>query len=126
MENYNKKAEELLLELAQQEENNNKKLLFSMYVILGVSVTFYFLIIFIAGFFMPEGMARLIVILVSTLVFIIAGFIIWTILVQKVDVHHKFIPGYKEVLWAMHMGTTRYLKCPKCGKKSWSKKVMKK
>ena len=27
---------------------------------------------------------------------------------------------------AMHMGTTRYLKCPTCGKRRWCKKVLKK
>lgn len=37
---------------------------------------------------------------------------------------HKYIPTYKSVLWAMHMGRTRYLKCPKCNKTSWQKKVI--
>ena len=27
--------------------------------------------------------------------------------------------------WAMHRGTTRYLKCPNCNKCSWCKKVIK-
>ena len=27
---------------------------------------------------------------------------------------------------AMHMGTTRYLKCPNCNKRTWCKKVLKK
>ena len=37
--------------------------------------------------------------------------------------HHKHIPSYLNVLKAMHIGRTRYLKCPKCSKKSWNKKV---
>ena len=40
--------------------------------------------------------------------------------------HHRFIPTYIEALMAMHMSTTRYLKCPKCHKRSWAKKVMSK
>ena len=40
--------------------------------------------------------------------------------------HHKFVPNYKEALISMHMSTTRYLKCPKCNKRSWTKKVMNK
>ena len=39
---------------------------------------------------------------------------------------HKYIPTYKEVKMAMHMGRTRYLKCPCCKQKSWNKKVINK
>ena len=38
--------------------------------------------------------------------------------------HHKYIPTYNSVLFAMHINRTRYMKCPKCGKRSWSKKVV--
>ncbi len=38
--------------------------------------------------------------------------------------HHKYVPAYKSVLWGMHNGRTRYLKCPKCGERSWQKKVL--
>ena len=38
--------------------------------------------------------------------------------------HHKYVPTYNEVLWSMHLGRTRYMKCPKCHKKTWQKKVM--
>ena len=40
--------------------------------------------------------------------------------------NHKYVPKYKDVYFAMHLGTTRYLKCPKCNKKSWNKKTMSK
>ena len=39
---------------------------------------------------------------------------------------HMHVPTYKEVNLAMHMGRTRYLKCPHCGQKSWNKKVVSK
>lgn len=39
--------------------------------------------------------------------------------------HHKYIPSYSSVLWAMHINRTRYMKCPKCNQKSWQKKVTK-
>jgi DNA-directed RNA polymerase subunit RPC12/RpoP len=39
---------------------------------------------------------------------------------------HKYVPTYKQTLFSMHINRTRYLKCPKCGKKSWSKKVISK
>ncbi|MBR4087213.1 MAG: hypothetical protein IKK30_05085 [Clostridia bacterium] len=39
---------------------------------------------------------------------------------------HEFVPTYTQALNAMHAGTTRYLKCPECGKRTWCKKVWKK
>ena len=35
---------------------------------------------------------------------------------------HMYVPKYKSVYMAPHMGRTRYMKCPECGKKSWRKK----
>jgi len=40
--------------------------------------------------------------------------------------NHKHVPTYSAVFWAMHIGRTRYLKCPKCGKRTWNKKVLNK
>ena len=35
---------------------------------------------------------------------------------------HRYVPKYSSVLWAMHCGRTRYMRCPKCEEKSWQKK----
>ena len=35
---------------------------------------------------------------------------------------HRYVPTFKSVFMAMHMGRTRYMKCPKCHEKSWQKK----
>ena len=37
------------------------------------------------------------------------------------DIHK---PSFKDVFFAIHIGTTRYLKCPNCNKRSWSKKFL--
>ena len=129
MKNYNKKMDELLIEMAKKEEINNKKLMTSMWTILITSAVFYFGIILLAVNLLEEGIILGVVICVSTIMFLIAAFIA---LKFEVDAgyyecrncHHRFIPTYKEVLFAMHMSTTRYLKCPKCHKRTWSKKVM--
>jgi len=39
---------------------------------------------------------------------------------------HCHVPSYKSIWMAMHMGRTRYLKCPECRRKSWHKKVLRK
>ena len=33
-------------------------------------------------------------------------------------------PTYFQALMALHMGTTRYLKCPHCKKRRWCKKIL--
>ena len=129
MKDYKKKNEQLLLELAKQDELKNKKLMTSMWTILITSAIFYVGILLIAVNTLEEGILLGTIICVSTIIFVIAGFIA---LKFELDAgyyeckkcHHKHVPSYSNVLWAPHMSTTRYLKCPKCGKRSWSKKVM--
>ena len=94
---YNKKSEELLLELKRLEEE-------------------------------PIQIA---IILVSLVLLLIAC--LYAVKIESLVgyhecklCHHKHKPSYKEVLWAMHFGTTRYLRSPKCNKKSWNKKVISK
>ena len=55
------------------------------------------------------------------------------VFIEGTDMNYKckkcgceIVPTYKEALNAMHMGTTRYLKCPKCKKRTWCKKNIKK
>ncbi|MBQ2938186.1 MAG: helix-turn-helix domain-containing protein [Clostridia bacterium] len=129
MKDYDKKTEQLLLELAKQDEIKNKKLMFSMWTILITSIVFYIGILIIATKFIPEGIMLGTIIVVSTIIFLIAGFISLKFEVDAgyyecKNCHNKFIPKYKEVFWAAHMGTIRHLKCPKCNKRTWAKKVM--
>ena len=39
---------------------------------------------------------------------------------------HRYVPTYKSVFIAAHVNRTRHMRCPKCGKKSWQKKVLSK
>ena len=131
MENYEKKTEELLIELAKQDELKNKKLLTNMWVLLITSGIFYAGILTLAAIAFGEGTTFGIIVCVSTIILVAVCFYG---LKLELDAgyyeckkcHHKFIPTYLKVLIAPHMGTTRYLKCPKCNKITWSKKVMKK
>ena len=129
MKDYEKKTEELLLELARQEELKNKQLMTNMWVLLIVDAIFYTGIMILACATLQEGFILGTIIVVSTIVALAVAFYA---LKLELDAgyyeckkcHHRHIPTYKEVLIAPHMSTTRYLKCPKCHKRSWSKKVM--
>ena len=129
MKDLNKKTEELLLELAQQEEMKNKKIITTMWVLLFTTIISYIVIVLISIKAFEEGFTLGTIIVVSTFICVAVAFYA---LKLEVDAgyyeckkcHHRHIPSFFTVMWAPHMMTTRYLKCPKCGKKSWSKKVM--
>lgn len=131
MNNYNEIAEKTLLEMAKKEERQNKRLMTSMWTILITSAVFYVGILLLAVNTLEEGIMLGTIICISTIVFLIAGFIGLKFEVDAgyyecKNCHHKFVPTYKEVMFATHLATTRHLKCPKCHKRSWAKKVMSK
>ena len=74
--------------------------------------------------------SRIILFLIGLAIFIVG--ISYCILIEQVagyyecnKCHERYVPTYKQVLFAMHNGRTRYMKCPKCHKYSWNKKVIK-
>jgi len=131
MENNNQKNEQLLLDMAKELEKKNKTIWASMWAIMLVSMTALFAGIFIAAFLIPEGVWQLITILCVCVVFLIPCFYALKLEVSVgaykcKNCGHEIVPTYSEALNAMHMGFTRYLKCPKCSKRTWCKKVLKK
>ena len=131
MENNNQKNEQLLLEMAKELEKKNKTLWSSMWVIMIVSITALIAGLFITTFLIPEGMWQLVTILGICVVFLIPCFYALKLEVSVgaykcKNCGHEIVPTYTQALNAMHMGTTRYLKCPKCNKRTWCKKVIKK
>ena len=130
MENNNKKNEELLLEMAQELEKKNKTIWTTMWVIMIVSIIALLTAITVAALFIPEGPWQLVVILSAVVVFLIPCFYALKLEVSVgaykcKNCGHEFTPTYKQALNAMHMGTTRYLKCPSCNQRTWCKKVLK-
>lgn len=131
VEKYNEKAEKALLEMVKKEEMQNKKLMMYENVI-GFGSTISFLIqVLVAVFFVKNTTAQILLFILA-----FAFLIIGVSFALKIEAetgyyecqkcHNKYVPKYSSVYFAMHLGTTRYMKCPKCGKKSWQKKVMSK
>ena len=132
-ENYNRKTEEYLLEIYRQKEEGDRRLL-KLEVIVGiVSVSYFFFILLLMAFLTEEKNISenyFLLVVCGTLIYIM---VIGSVLLKIEQTagyyecekcHHKYIPTFKSVLWAMHVNRTRYMKCPKCGKKSWNKKVL--
>jgi transcriptional regulator with XRE-family HTH domain/DNA-directed RNA polymerase subunit RPC12/RpoP len=131
MENNNQKNEQLLLEMAKELENKDKTIWNAMWTIMTVSIIGLIGGLAIIAFFMPEGPWMLVAILALCVVFLIPCFYALKLEVSVgaykcKNCGHEIVPTYKQALSAMHRGTTRYLKCPKCNKRTWCKKVIKK
>ena len=131
MENNEQKNEQLLLDLAKEVERKNKTIWTSMIVMMTVSMVALFASLLVAAYLMPEGPLQLVVILASCVLFLIP-----CLYALKLEVSvgaykckncgGEIVPTYTEALNAMHMGFTRHLKCPACGKRTWCKKIIKK
>lgn len=129
-EKYTYKAEAKLLEMQRLNENANKSLL-ALEIVIGVFGTiFMFALMLIAIFIQMPLWLQIVLIAFGFVEFLTACFISLRI-EQKAGYyecekcHHKYIPTYSQVFWAMHVNRTRYMKCPQCGKKSWHRKVLK-
>ncbi len=130
MENNNQENERLLLNLSKEIEEKNKTIWKSMWIIMTVSIIVLFASIFAAAFLVPEGIWQLVAILGSAVLFLIPCFYALKLEVSVgyykcKNCGNEITPTYSEALNAMHRGTTRYLKCPKCGKRTWCKKIIK-
>ena len=131
MEDYNKKAEENLLKLKKEKEEKDEQLLKLEIVIGYISSITFLILIFVASYVDMPLWIRIILIVFGSIVFAIG--VGHCIKIEQTagyyecnKCHYKYVPEYKNVLWAMHVGRTRYMKCPKCNEKSWNKKVLSK
>ena len=127
MENYNKEMENKLIELVKEKEASDRRLL-RMEIVTGIMCLLPLIasIIIVNVVSMEEWLGGLIVgvclipLLVATPFMIrieqMAGYY------ECAACGHKHVPRYGSVFMAMHMGRTRYMKCPECGKRSWQKK----
>lgn len=130
MENNQEKNEQLLLEMAKELEKKNKTIWSSMWALMIVSITALLAGVLAAALCIPEGPWQLVVIVAVVVLFLIPCFFALKLEVSVgaykcKNCGYEIVPTYREALNAMHMGTTRYLKCPKCNRRSWCKKVMK-
>lgn len=129
MNDYNEKMEQNLINMVKQKEESDKRLL-TIEIVMGVAISAVFLaLITVASFVEIEDWLRITLIITGFIPFIIM--MPFAIRIEQTagyyecqKCHHKYVPTYASVLWAMHINRTRYMKCPKCNKRSWQKKVI--
>ena len=119
-----------LLEMARLKEQRDKELL-TLEIIIGITVSAVMMTsVMLAAFAEMESWIRVILILIGVIPFAIG--MGYALRIEQIAGYykcekcgHKYVPSYRSVLFAQHINRTRKMKCPKCGEKSWQKKVVK-
>lgn len=129
MEEKDKKTEKLLLQMTAEKRAADKHLL-RVESVLGIFSIVILLGCVMLASFAPMPDAFRVLLIVVGFAFAIVGICFALHIEQKAGYYacracgHRYVPSYSSVLWAMHTGRTRYMRCPKCGKATWQKKVL--
>ena len=126
---YDKRAEENLLAMKRQIEEKNRQMLRTEYWIALPAVIAGLVMVFVASFVaMPTWLRIALIAFALVLIFTVAFIAVG--IEQKAGYYecqkcgHRYVPTYWQTNLAQHAGRTRYMKCPKCGKRSWQRKVL--
>ena len=131
MKDYDKNLEKNLLEMVKQKEENDKRLLRAEVLIGILSMVPFFISLIIITFFKMEEWIATVINLISLIpLLIVTPFMLK---IEQVAGYYecencgeKYVPTYKSVFLARHIGRSRHMKCPKCNEKSWHKKIISK
>lgn len=131
MESYNKELENKLIEVLKEKENSDRRLLTLEWVIGGFSLL-VLMVPIVIGAYAPLEEWKKLVIVFSGFIPALIGFGFAMKIEQTAGYYecqhckHRYVPSLKTMYLAPHMGRTRKMRCPNCGKKSWQKKVISK
>lgn len=131
MDNYNKELEKNLLEMIKQKEQSDKRLL-TLELVMGIVCILPLLAAVIVGLTVPMEESTAGAMIIASIVPLLIATPFMIKIEQTAGYYecakcgHRYVPAYKNVFIAAHIHTTRYMKCPKCNKRSWQKKVLSK
>ena len=133
MKDYSKQAEANLLEISKQKQEADKRLLL-IEVIVGIASVIAFLTMIIGGAYIIKYVQSLMWLAIVLIVVGAVQFLVFTFAAIRIEQKagyyeckecgYRYIPTYSQTLLAPHIGRSRYMKCPHCGKKSYHKKVI--
>ena len=131
MENYNKELEKNLIEMTKKKEEADRRLL-RLEVVVGFIVIGILLTLDIFAAYLPiADWQRIVLVVIGFIPTFVA--VPFMLKIEQVagyyecrECGHRYVPTFKAVNLAPHMGRTRKMRCPKCQKKSWQKKVISK
>lgn len=111
--------------------NKDKELLKAEIVFLSIIVILFTTLAFVVSIANFQEWIKITLIVVDLIFVLIACF--YGIKIEQIAGYykcskcsHEYTPTYKQMLFAPHIFWTRYMKCPECKEKSWSKKYYEK
>ncbi len=125
-DDYIRKAEENIMTLVKEREESKKKIMLSAIVAV-ITIIGGTALVTVSGVFEMELWARILLIALA-LVVIFGGLFVAAALEMEAGTFeckhckHRFVPTVGAYIAGPHSLTTRYLKCPECGKKSYCKR----
>ena len=134
MKDYNKQAELNLVSMTKQKEESDKRLL-KAEVFIGIIAVIVLLAGLGLGIYFIQGLEKPIAGTISIVTGMIAllGMAIFAVRIEQLagyyecqECHHRYVPTFWQTLMAPHVGRSRKMKCPHCGKRNYHKKVISK
>ncbi len=127
---YQQNAEENLIILKSGQDRNVKRILALEWLIIWFSLVIFSACIIIPPLVDLALVWKILIILFGVINLVIALCICFFIeakvgFYKCKNCNHLYIPSFNQIIWSMHFGRTRYMKCPKCQKRSWNKKTIK-
>lgn len=129
MDDYKKMAEDNLMQLRRQEEEANRKLL-SLEWVIGVGSSLNFFLAVSAGTHAVTDPLWRVLLIGGGTALLLAGMYFALKIEQSAGYYecpecgHRYVPTMAAVFIAPHFGRTRKMKCPRCGKRAYQKKVL--
>ena len=126
---YDRRAEQNMIEMKRQIEEQNRQML-RIEVLFGIPAFIAAFSLILVGAFadIPEWLQAVLIAVGVTFIVVLA--LVGVVIEQKAGYYecqkcgYRLVPTYFRTLNAPHMGRTRLMKCPKCGERSWQKKVL--
>lgn len=125
-DDYIRKAEENIMTLVKEREESKKKIILSAIVAV-ITIIGGTTLVTVAGTFEMEPWTRMLLIAIGLIV-MIGGLSVAASLEMEAGTFecrhckHRFVPTVGAYIAGPHSLTTRYLKCPECGQKSYCKR----
>ena len=132
MNDYSKQAEMNLLEAVKNKEESDRMLL-RMEILIGIiAIIIGITPIFVAAFVNTLETWQRVLLIVGGFLMFIPLILVALRIEQKAgyyecqECHHRYVPTFWQALMAPHVGRSRKMKCPHCGKRNYHKKVISK
>ena len=127
---YFEKAEKNIMSLIEEKAEAKKKIIIAVIVCV-ITLLAGLTLLLVSGLLEMEVWLRIVLGVIGAVI-IISGIGLACVLERDAGVYEckhcgeRFVPKMKAYIFAPHTPTTRRLKCPKCGKKSYCKKRLSK